>query len=523
MLIRVNDFSSSDTVRDVPAHITRGNIVTDGQNYQIVDGKLGARKGSTQPYGSPLVAPYYITSGIYGTTPYWLYLGLVKASLITSGTSLNVTRQTLGVDVDYTATELTPWTGGGFNGISILNNPNDVPQMLLSISGKLADMTYWPSDLRCVSLRPFKNYLIAANVIEAGNEYPQVLRWSHPADPGGVPATWDYTDTTKDAGRRAFAETKGILVDSLASQDVHIVYKNDSTFYMQAIGAPYIFDFQPISLTSGLLSQNCAANFPGGQVALTYDDVVLVTPRGITSIADKRIRKHLFSSLNFAKLHSAFVACHTPASEIWVCIPAGSTYCNRAYIWNWNDNKWSIRDLPNLTSMAQGYDVSATDTWDTWGDAPPTGTWDNIEGIWGGYDLSGGQLLATSLVGSGKLVAFEVGNTEDGTNLEVSITHDSTDMLAQDLPPERMKFVSRIRPHFTPESVGAVVTFEIGMRNGLQETINWSPVRTFTVGSSRDLFVRKQGRYLSMRIKSSCPASWGLDGLDVDLEMGGVY
>lgn len=523
MIVRINDFTNSDTILDTPAHLTTGGVVTGGQNYKISDGKIGARLGSYQPYGNPNVPPYYLSSGIFGSTPYWIYLGLAKASLQDAGVHTNITRQTAAVDVDYTATEFTPWTGGAFNGISVLNNENDIPQMFLGITSKLADMTAWPSDLRCKSLRPFKNFLIAANVVEATVEYPQVLRWSHPADPGGVPSSWDYTDPTKDAGRKAFAETKGILVDSLSAQDVHIVYKNDSTYSMQFIGAPYIFEFQPISLTSGLLSQNCVANFPGGQIALTYDDVVLVTPRGIESIATRRIRRHLFSALNFTQLHMAFVTAHSPASEVWVCIPVNSTYSTRAYIWNWQDNKWSIRDLPNLTALAQGYDVTSAETWDTW--ETPSTTWEDLSGSWGSANLSGGQLLGASPLptGTGTLRVFEVGSLELTTPIEVEILHDGIDLLSERLPPEQMKFIGRIRPHFTEASLGAVVTFEIGLRNGLREAVSWSPAKTFTVGTSRDLFVRKQGRYLSWRIKSQYNAPWELDSMDIDLEVGGVY
>jgi len=518
MLIRISDFNSSDTVLDLPAHLLQGNVISDGKNYKLEDGRIAARAGYTESYGAPTVAPYAIIAGLFGAVPYWLYAGLTKIYLLNSSTHTNVTRQSVGVDVNYTATDTTPWTGGGFNGLSVLNNQNDVPQSFSSVSGKCSDMANWPADLRCKSLRPFKNFLVAAGVTEASTEYPQVLRWSHPADPGSVPGSWDYTDPTKDAGRTAMAETKGVLVDSLAAQDVHIVYKDDSTYYMQFIGAPYIFDFQPISLTSGLLGQNCAANFPGGQIALTNEDVVMVTPRGIQSIATKRIRRNLFSSINFNTKRFAFVVANPAMSEVWVCIPASSTYSSRAYIWNWNDNKWSIRELPNLTAMATGYEVSATDTW-----ATSTDTWADGADIWGSYELSGGQFIGASPNGTGALYVFGEGHNDGAVPTAVEVVHHSLDVFNQQIPPERMKLVQRIRPHFTPDSLGAVVTFEFGVRNGLDETISWSSPQTFTVGASRDLFVRKQGRYFSWRIRSSVAAGWALDGMDLEVAVGGIY
>lgn len=519
MFVRINDFHSSDTVLDVPAHLVKGGVITAGNNYRISDGKIGSRRGSNAIYGAPSIVPYWLLSGLFEAQPYWLYAGLSKIYLLAGGAHTNVTRQTAGVDVDYAATAATPWTGGGFNGISVLNNENDIPQMFTNISGKCADMTNWPAALRCKSLRPFKNFLVAANVTESGTEYPQLLRWSHPADPGAVPSSWDYTDTTKDAGRKAFAETPGILVDSLAAQDVHLVYKNDSTYYMQYVGAPYIFSIQPVSLTSGLLAANCVVNVPGGQVALTYDDVVFVTPRGVKSIASKRVRRAIFNELNFSQASNAFVAVNYALSEVWVCIPATSTLANRAYIYNWQDDKWTLRNLPELTALKQGYDVSATETWDT-----VTGTWDSDSVPWGSYDFSGAQFLGVSPSVAGKLLVMESGNLEGGAPIAVSLQHDSIDLFdGLQVSPERMKLVNRIRPHFTPESAGAVVNFEIGTRNGLSEAISWSAPKPFTVGTSRDLFVRKQGRYISWRIASACNVQWELDSMDIDCEIGGVY
>lgn len=519
MFVSITDFAKSDTVFDTAANTLRPNIITAGKNYKLSDGKIGSRRGSSEFYGAAGIVPYWITSGLQGSTPYWLYAGLTKVYLLMSGASSNVTRQTAGVDVDYTATVNTPWTGGGFNGISVLNNGNDVPQMFLSTGSLCADMTNWPSTLRCKSLRPFKNFLIACNVTESGTEYPQVLRWSHPADPGAVPSSWDYTATTVDAGRKALAETKGVLVDSLAAQDVHIVYKNDSTYYMQYIGAPFIFNFQPISLTSGLLSQNCAANVPGGQVALTYDDVVFVTPRGVTSIATKRIRRALFAAINFDQKRYAFVAVNSALSEVWVCVPVNSTYASRAYVYNWLEDKWSIRDIPALTSLAQGYDVSSSDTWTS-----AAGTWATDSDPWGAYDLSGAQFLGVSPNGSGKLLVMETGGLENGAPISVVVTHDAIDTFQElQISNERMKYINRVRPHFTPESAGAVVMFEIGMRNTLSDAVNWTTEKTFTVGITRDVFVRKQGRYMSWRIKSACETPWELSGMEIEVEVGGRF
>lgn len=517
MLMRVSDFSKTDTVLDVPAHLTPGNILTAARNVTLTDGVIAARHGIAELYGAPAVLPYAIVGGTVANVAYWLYAGLKKIYKIeASGADVNVTRQTASADVDYAATETTPWTTSVFNGVALLNNTVDVPQMFSDLSGKCKDLTNWPSTLLCQSLRPFKNFLVALNVTESGTNYPQVLRWSHRADPGAVPSSWDYTDPTKDAGRVPLAETSGILLDGLASKDAMILYKDDSTYLMQFIGGVNIFSIRPISFESGILATNCVSNFSGGQVALTGNDVVLATAQGVQSIAKSRIRAHLFNALNASAKHSAFVVTDRVHSEVWVCVPTVSSYADAAYVWNWLENKWTIRELPALRAVASGYPLSIGATWDA-----DTGTWDADTSTWGAFDLSGQDLLGVSPNGSGKIVSINSGTENISVPFIVSAQHEALDIVGDNVPPERLKLVPKVRPHFTPESVGAEVTMQIGMQMTLHDAISWTAPVTFTIGSRRDLFVRKQGRYMSWKITSSTPIRWGLSGFDVFFELGG--
>lgn len=518
MLIRIGNFNNSDTVLDTPGHLLNSSVITAGRNYTIRDGKLGARRGYAEIYAGCPIAAYGIFGGYSGITPYYLIAGLTKIYSLSSGVFMNSTRQIAGADVDYNASENTLWTGSAFNGLGIFNNSADVPQVFTAPGARCADMANWPATLRCASLRPFKNFLIAVNIKEGGGEYPQVLRWSHPADPGTVPSSWDYTDPASDAGRTAIAETNGYLVDSLASQDVHIVYKSDSIYFMQFVGAPYIFNIQRISAAAGLLSQNCMANIPGGQIALTNDDVIFVTPQGIKSIATSRIRRHLFAYLNAAKFQASFVVANPAQTEVWVCVPSTASYANFAYIWNWVTDKWTLRELPEMTAMVYGAAVSANNLWDM-----ASGTWDMVSNIWGGIDAVNMELVGTSVADGGTVYSFDVGYNDGAAATNVQIMHESADMLNEQIPPERMRLVKRIRPHFTDMSNGAQVQFRVGLRNGINESVRWTAPRVFTIGTTRDLFIRKQGRYLTWEITSTCGKQWELDSMDIELETGGDF
>lgn len=72
MLMRVSNFSKTDTVLDVPAHLTPGNILTAARNVTLTDGVIAARHGIAELYGAPAVLPYAIVGGTVANVAYWL-------------------------------------------------------------------------------------------------------------------------------------------------------------------------------------------------------------------------------------------------------------------------------------------------------------------------------------------------------------------------------------------------------------------------------------------------------------------
>ena len=108
----------------------------------------------------------------------------------------------------------------------------------------LATLTGWGATWKVVSVRPFKNFLIALGITKGASVYPHMVKWSHTAVAGTIPASWDEADPALDAGEQDIAETPDLLVDCLQLGDVNIVYKERSMYSMSHVGAPYIFRFQ---------------------------------------------------------------------------------------------------------------------------------------------------------------------------------------------------------------------------------------------------------------------------------------
>ena len=92
------------------------------------------------------------------------------------------------------------WTSTLLGGIPILNNGIDPPQQWnLSLASRMQALDNWPG-VTCKALRGFKNFPDCAECHEIRRNYPFMVKWSHPAEPGGVPSSWAIDDPTVDAG-----------------------------------------------------------------------------------------------------------------------------------------------------------------------------------------------------------------------------------------------------------------------------------------------------------------------------------
>src|SRR5207342_1771282 len=184
------------------------------------------------------------------------------------GVHTNITRQSGGVDVDYTTTTGRLWNGTIFGGIPILTNGLDIPQYwgTLSPGTKLANMTTFTgpgaSTLRAKIIRSFGEYLVALNVTENSVPLRHAVYWSHKAGVGTLPTSWDYSDPEVDAGRLFLTDSHGgVIQDGGLLGDELIIYKEYSTHALRFVGGGTIFAPRLILDGSGLFAPRCFCSF----------------------------------------------------------------------------------------------------------------------------------------------------------------------------------------------------------------------------------------------------------------------
>ena len=511
--MRVDINQIGQLITDQPGWQLEPGDITTAHNVRWGDNQVGTVAGYST-FFTATQAPYFVMPVTDGTNYYWIYMSLTDGFIYNGSSSTEITRTSGG---DYTGTSTDRWNGCIVNGVPVVNNGVDDPQMFTPVqtTSDLALLTGWNTNWKAKVMRQYKNFLIALNVTKSSVEYPHMVKWSDVADSGTVPADWDETSTTNLAGENHLSETDGIVVDAVQLRDEMIIYKEDSVFGMQYIGGNFVFRFRRIQGLGGILAQQCAIEFQGGHFVVggaDTRDIYVHDGQSATSVVDKRVRDGFYSDLDQDNYASSFVVPNFVKNEILVCYPSnGATLPNKALVWNYVDDKWSFRDLPSSTTCGNIgiVDVSAY-TWDTL----PYSTWDLWTDTWGTRQYS--PVSDTLVMGSTDLdfYKFEDGNQFDGVDPTVTIERVGLDLGNT----TDVHLVKTIYPYVE----GGSVDVRIGHQSSPNDSVTWDGPYTFDPSSDYKIDVRVTGRLHAIRFSSNNNVQWALRGYGLDVEKVGT-
>ena len=525
--VAVNEVDQYGVIVDRPSHTLPLNAWTRVRNIRFSDGSAQKFLGELEILGTPLFAPYWVMPVGTPTTFWWIYAGLNQVAATDGSAHFDITRSTGG---QYNANLDQGWAGVVLGGVPIINNGVDVPQYWSAISGgqRLSDLPNWPENLTCSSLRAYLNFLIALDVTENGTRFPQLLRWSHPAEAGSVPSTWDISDTTKDAGRRMLGDSSDFILDGLALGNSFIVYKENSIWRLTFTAGQEIFDSRPVTEAVGMLAKGCAVEFQRGRHAVFGDsDFVVHDGQTVQSIADERVRRTVFDSINGDTFRRSFVLHLRNEKEVWFAYPeAGQLRPTKVAVWNFERNRWGFRDFPDGFFAAAGVvnSGSAADTWD--GD---TRSWDGDSGAWNSRLYN--PLLKKPLVVSpnkNKFLLAETGSQWDGGSMEVVLEREALPLPISgkvDAPPDftTWKQFLAVWPQIEG-TTGGVVQVQVGVKASMTSDTVWQAPRDFVIGQSTQVdCLGAAGRLLCLRFMSSSPISWKLKSYEIELQPRGKF
>ena len=512
-------------LQDRKPHELPLNAWSAGNNVRFREDFVEKFQGHVEIFDPPSVAPYYLLPVVYGSNYYWLYAGLAKVYAWNGSSHTNITRQTTGVDVDYNATADKNWVSCVLGGIPILNNGVDSPQAWSppTVATKLAELANWPANTICGSLRAFKSFLVALDVTKSGTRYPHMVKWSHPAPLGAVPASWDETDPTKDAGEWELKETNGAILDCLPLGDMNIIYKEDATHLMQFIGGTEIFKFSMLFETIGALSRRCAALVkPGVHTVLTKDDIILHsgTEQSVSSLIESRVRRALFKDMSTSAAIRSFITVVRPRKEVWYCYcTPDASIPNKALVWNMVSNTFTFRDLPNAAHIASGVAYGGSEAWNS-----AVGNWDSDTTVWS--EAAFGTTFLRSLIAGAvntKLFMADEGSNFNGTNMTATVERTGIGYPLKDGGPPDFafrKFMTRLWPRIEG-TLGGVVNVYVGSQDKVDGPVTYGSAMPFTIGDTVCLEPMVNAPLHALKFESTGDIEWRLHGYDVEVRQAG--
>jgi len=452
------------------------------------------------------------------------------------------------VGSSFKASREASWTGCNLNGVTVVNNRNDHPQVLNPDTfAEMVDLPNWDSPLpedvrealdpetaaeldiwgeasRCEVIRPYKNFLIALDCYDQnGVRYPEMIRWSNGAAAGDVPDSWNPQDAGDRAGLYSLSDTPGRCLDGLTLGDYFIVYKSDSVWTMQFIGGELTMSFRKLFGTEGgALSKECIVDFEGQHFVLTPDGAYVHNGASRQEIMEKWVKDELFENVSPTyKLQTKVVADH-PNKEIWIYYTskdATTEWADRALIWNWDTQLWSTRDLTGISYIAQGRIDPDAPNYPSWDET--VGSWDDQTDFWDNGVKPLNAVPFKLLLGdyvNNKLYVNEVGVQTLGVDVVGFV-----ERIGLDFDDDRvMKYVSRIVPHVRNQTeVSAPVTIKIYAEEVITESPTEEATIVFTPGVDHDIDCHVVGRWIGVRFEGT--ELWELTGFTIEWEPAGQF
>jgi hypothetical protein len=497
-------------IKDTLAQELPVNAWSSAQNMVFRDGCAERVRGQIAALNVPTVTPYFLQAFQTSTAKFFVYCGLAKTFADDGTTKTDIT-----YSVPPTGAIDDRWSGGALNGLLLLNNGVDQPVYWAGVPATpCALLTGWTSTWRCASMRSLRNYAVAMDITKGASRYRNMVKWSHAADPGALPSSWDETDATKDAGEQDLSGSDP-LVDMLPLGDVGILYKERSMWSMRFIGQPFIWQFLRLPGDVGMLTRGCVVSTPQGHVVLTQGDVVIHSGQGTQSIINAKLRRWIFNNIDSTNYKRAFVTSNPSKNEVWVCFPqSGYAACTLALVWNWTDGTWGMRQLNNATYGATGAATYlSSDIW-----ATDTNPWSSDTTSWDSANLSQAE---TRLLLSESTPNISIVDTATSNNTAaITAVLERTGIAFDD--PGMVKVMTRIRPRFDGPA-GQVINIEFGGQMDIEKSIVWSTPIPYTIGSSFEANGFATGRFLGVRFTSIGGQPWRIRSYDVDYENQGMY
>jgi len=503
------DLDPSGVVLDEVAAACGPDVYTSCMNFRVSGAGMKLAGGQAWLHTLASVVPQFGMLAPVDATPYSLIMGPGGVG-VSDGSAVVATL----VPANWTAFTPGTMTGAVLGGVAVFNYRERPPWYWdgTLVSGAVKPLPGWIAGKQARVIGAFGQHLFAGGFYGAAVE-DSLLCWSDVAVAGSVPVTWNPT-TTNQAGSLNLSTGKGPIQALEPLGNSLMCWRTEGVFAVEFAGLPYVYVAREVSLAAGAANLNCVLQVKGTQVALTPGDIVQMDGTQMRSLGEGRLKDWLFSQMSKAGLGLAHGYVDAGAAEAVFNVALGrDDRCNYSIVWNFERDKWSVRELPNCTGawmgmLAQGVKL----TWDgdsgTWQD--DGGFWD--EGIPGGYRpkaLAAGPEIGVYVLDQGfkRWTGENLTGTLERTGLRVG----RGDTVAK---------LQRLIPVIEGPA-GAVLQIQVGGQLAANGTVSWGPARPFTLGQSVKHDCNARGRFVGVRFTCAGPEQPTISGFSLEFDEGG--
>lgn len=496
-------------------------FITSGRNFRIFAGAIETGKGSALWTTAPVAffpGHLFRVGSISGN--FWIVAGRTAVYVWDSTTWSDIS-SVAGYGGLGAGDELR-WTQCLLGKIPVINNPQAAPEFWnpQQVAQVLQPLTFdgvndWATLLYSARvMRSHKSFLFALNLTEAGVEFPDSFRWSHPADINGLPPTWDETDDAFLAGKAALGGDGGAIIDGASLRDAFAIYSEDSIDILDSTNDEFVWRRRNLSSTVGLLSKDGIAEVKGTHFIMSNSDIVKNDGNAIQSIAHNRIRREYSQRLDPDNYTRSYAIRNDNQKEIWFCIPeTGSLYPNIAYIYNWQDDSWAVKDLP--ADIAHASTGSYADPAPTWDSLPASETWDVQSIIWNTAAASPVNDTIAGVNPNTEEVTFLDPLGASDVDLNFFIERTNFPLLGQ----KQVTTITRVYPHVRGQNP---ISIQFGSQDYNDAPVRWKPAIIFDPRTQRKIDIRTTGELHCWRIESIGMDSLQISGMTIEYVKAGM-
>jgi hypothetical protein len=512
MDFEINDLGKVGLIVDQPSHLLPPEAFNLMQNVRFKEDVVVKLKGDKKIFGDVLGEPHFLLNLIDPAQSWWIYMSLDKGFVFDGLAHYDITR-TSG---PYAAARSHDWDAGLLGGIPVINNGVDVPQIWPNYNPSipLEDLPNWPTTLRAKAVKPFGPYLVGVNITKSGTNYPHMVKWSHPAEVGSVPSSWDETDLTKDAGENELPDVKaGNLVNLGTLRGQMFLYKQQSVWRMVHIGGRFVFKFDSFIDTNGLIAPRGFCLTPDGtrHVAIFQDDIIIHDGQTVETLLTSRLRRWLFDTMDPATYRSCFCFPNFNYNEVWFCFPTrGNIYPNQALIWNVRNNAFTTATIGFRCAESGAISESVNIRWsDPEADVP----WDDFEGV--PWNLSSRRKVAVGYVTGEEMIRqIDEGSQREGTDYLSRIRRTGLALMGQKrtgapiVDFKRRKLFRRV----WIKAKGDPFLVRLGVQEHPDGGVKWHTPVVFNPAVDSWVDLIGSGRAVAIEFSSADKAQWEIHG-----------